>query len=90
MLAEPNKTKCKVRVLGVENSQAFSDKILLKVKVLPYEDQKDSRFIKPGELMNAYTFEQINISIDKVLLADAEYIGGPGGGTIYLTNLQNV
>lgn len=90
MLAEPNKTKCKIKVLNVESSHVFSDKILLKVEILSFEEQHDKRFIKTGEVMEAFTFDQINIAPDEVFLADAEYIGGPGGGTIHLTNLKNV
>ena len=88
-MVEPNKTKCKVKVLGMETSKAFSDKILLQVEVLPFEEQKDTRFIKPGKIMEAFTFDTIPLSMEKVVKADAEYIGGPGGGKIFLTNLQN-
>lgn len=88
--AQPNHTKCKVRILEKELSKDAAHKILLKIEILPSEIQEDTRFIKPGETMPGFTFDKTELQIGDVVTAEAEYIGGPRGGNVLLKNLQKV
>jgi hypothetical protein len=86
--AAPNATTIRFKVLEKETDQNAPNKTHLKIEVLPAEAHHDQRFIKPGAVMQGFTFDQVETRAGAVFMADAEYIGGPRGGYVHLKNLQ--
>jgi hypothetical protein len=86
--AAPNATTIRFKILEQEPDKNAPQKTLLKIEVLPAEAHHDQRFIKPGAIMQAFTFDQVKGKKGDIFMADAEYIGGPFGGYVHLKHLQ--
>ena len=88
--AQPNSSWIKFEVVKKWNSVDFPGKTEVQIKVLSSEVQTDERFIVPGELMEGFTFESHEmLDKDVVLIAEAEYIGGPGSGKVQLSSIKS-
>lgn len=87
--AEPNKTKFKFQILKIWQNKDASDKTELQIEVMPSDVQTDERFIKPGQVMDGFTFGNHQyLNPGKVLFAEGEYLGGPKHGKVHLTKLS--
>jgi len=87
--AEPNKTKIKFKIVSHRRSENFPDKTELQITILDSEQQEDTRFIVPGKTYEGFTFEQApNLTEGNTFMGEGEYLGGPGGGKILLSNLS--
>jgi hypothetical protein len=87
--AAPNATTIRFKVLEKEADKNAPNKILLKIEILPAEAHQDQRFIKPGAIMQGFTFDKVQPRKGDVFMAEAEYIGGPFGGYVHLKNLDS-
>lgn len=86
--AAPNATTIRFRILEKEPDKNAPQKTLLKIEVLPAEAHHDQRFIKPGAIMQAFTFDKVELKEGDIFIADAEYIGGPFKGYVHLQHLR--
>jgi hypothetical protein len=86
--AAPNATTIRFKILEKEPDKNAPQKTLLKIEVLPAEAHHDQRFIKPGAIMQGFTFDQVDPKPGDIFMADAEYIGGPFGGYVHVKHLR--
>ncbi len=88
---QPNSTRIQFQVVDHRADDHFPGKSKLVIKVLPSAGQLDHRFIKPDIQYTADAFQlPENMHEGNVLVADAEYMGGPRGGNIVLNNIEKL
>ena len=88
--AEPNKTKLKFQLVKKWQSKDTAEKTEFQIFILPSDVQTDDRFIKPGETMEGFTFENLEkLQPGSVTFATGQYIGGPWHGKVQLTNFKS-
>ncbi len=89
--AQPNSTRIQFQVVDQRADDHFPGKSKLIIKVLPSAEQLDDRFIKPDTQYTADAFQlPENMHECNILVADAEYMGGPSGGNIVLKNIEKL
>lgn len=89
MMAAPNQSKIRGRVLKIDRSPQFSDKWNLEVEVLMIQPIQGGTFAEVGQTVQAFTIcEQTPFKQNDVISATAEYLGDPRRGTFRLTQIQ--
>lgn len=89
MLAAPNRSRIKARVLGVEQSQTFPDKWHLRLEILESSDVSGPNFARAGQQVEGFTFgDSWDVPPQAVIEADVEYIGDGRSGQFKLGNMH--
>lgn len=89
MLAAPNHSRIKARVIGVEQSATFPDKWQLRLEVLESNDVSGPNFARVGQQVEGFTFgASLDLPPEAVIEADVEYIGDARGGQFQLSNMR--
>ena len=85
VMAAPNRSRIKAKVLQTEPSARFADKWHLELEILESEDLEGPNFARVGETAQGVAFEQGGaIAAGDVISAEAEFVGGPRGGQFRL------
>ncbi len=89
MMAAPNSSRIKAKVLGANQSAQFPDKWELELEILDSQSVSGPNFARVGEKVQGFTFRDAwDLPTPVVIEADAEYIGGAQKGLFQLTNLR--
>ena len=83
--AAPNRCRLAAAVLELRPEPDVPQKSLLLLEVRELEPIQGGRFAGPGEQVAAFTFDDVTgLAVGAVVTAEAEYLGGPSGGTFQL------
>lgn len=89
MLAAPNRSRIKARVLGVEQSRDYPDKWHLKLEVLESSNVRGPNFARVGQQVEGFTFGPTwEAPPQAVIEAEVEYIGDGRGGQFQLSDVR--
>jgi hypothetical protein len=85
MLAAPNRSRIRAVVEHAAQSGDSPPKWSLRLRLEAVEALYGGTFVHEGEVVEGFAFNLPEPPApDDVLVAEAEYIGGPGGGTLQL------
>jgi hypothetical protein len=91
VIATPNRSRIKARVLHVEQSSAYPDKWLLELEIIESHDVSGPNFARVGTNVEGFSFGPAwDASPQAVIAAEAEYIGGVQGGQFQLTDVRTL
>lgn len=89
IMAAPNSSRIKTRILRAEKSEQYADKWQLEFEILESENISGPNFARVGEKGEGFTFRPAwDLPLPVIVEAEAEYIGGPQKGLFQLTNLH--
>lgn len=89
VIAAPNSSRIKARILRVAQSEQYADKWRLEFEILEAQNVSGPNFARVGEKVNGFTFSpKWNLPVPVIVEAEAEYIGGPQKGLFQLTSLH--
>ena len=89
VMAAPNSSRIKARILRVEQSMQYADKWQLEFEILESQNLSGPNFTRFGEKMEGFTFmPSWDLPLPVIVEAEAEYIGGPQKGLFQLTRLR--
>lgn len=89
MMAAPNQSEIRARVLKIERSPQFEDKWNLEIEILAFQAIQGGTFAEVGQRVQAFTIsEQVPFQQNDIISAKAEYLGSPRGGNFRLTQIQ--
>lgn len=91
MLAAPNSSRIKARILSVNQSAQFPDKWEIELEILDSQSLSGPNFAHVGKQVKGFTIRDAwDLATPVVIEADAEYIGGAQKGVFQLTNLREI
>ncbi|MBO3460414.1 hypothetical protein G7B40_020045 [Aetokthonos hydrillicola Thurmond2011] len=91
MMAAPNQSEIKAKVLHIQQSDQFSDKWYLELKILESKNITGGTFAQIGDQVKAFTIAQSpHFGANSIISAQAEFVGDPHGGFFRLNNIQIV
>ena len=89
VMAAPNRSRIKAKVLSVEQSAKYPDKWHLEFEVLESSDVSGPNFARVGQKAEGFSFSPAwDAPPQTIIEADAEYIGGAQGGQFQLTDVR--
>ena len=91
VMAAPNRCEVKLRVVSVTRSDRFPDKRELAFELLEVRPESEPDFAskKLGQRVDGFTFDNaVELSAGDLILAVAEYLGGPRQGLFQLSELR--
>lgn len=89
VMAAPNRSRIKAKVLRVEQSAKYPDKWHLKLEILESKDVSGPNFARVGQKAEGFTFGSAwEAPPPAIIEADAEYIGGAQGGQFQLSDVR--
>jgi hypothetical protein len=85
VMAAPNRSRLRGRLLKVERSPNFADKWLLEFEILGSESISGPNFAREGQIVKGFAIlPEWTYPTVGVLDAQVEYIGGSEGGQYHL------
>ena len=85
----PNRCEIKAKVLSKQQHASFPDKWLYEIEILESTDKQGPNFARSGQVAQAFSFEASEqISTECLIVAEAEYTGGPTRGQFQLTHVK--
>jgi hypothetical protein len=91
VMAAPNRSEIKAKVLQKEQSQAFRDKWYLELQILESKDLHGPNFARAGERVKGFTFgDREDIPQGSIITAQAEFLGDARGGQFQLSDVAIV
>jgi hypothetical protein len=88
VMAAPNQSEIKAKVLATEQSPDFQDKLLLELEILNSKSLNGPNFARVGEKVKGFTFEsKSKFSEGAIITAQAEFLGDERGGRFQLTQV---
>ncbi|MDQ1276495.1 MAG: hypothetical protein QG610_2073 [Euryarchaeota archaeon] len=89
VMAAPNQSEIKAKVLGKKQSPDFEDKFLLELEILDSKSLSGPNFAHIGENVKGFTFEsKPELLAGKIITARAEFFGDERGGKFRLTQIR--
>ena len=89
VMAAPNESEIRAKVLRVEQSTEFADKWYLELEILASKTIAGGTFAGVGDRVKAFTIaSRPNFSENQIITAQAEFLGDAQGGLFRLTNIQ--
>ena len=89
MMAAPNQSQIKAKVLRIEQHPQFSDKWNLELEILALTS--DTNFVLVGQKIKAFTIATaVDFLPNSIITAQAEFLGDQRGGVLRLTQVQVV
>jgi hypothetical protein len=89
IMAAPNQSEIKARVLAIEQSPDFKDKLLLELEILDSKSLSGPNFAHIGEKVKGFTFElKPKLQEGRIITARAEFLGDERGGKFQLTQIK--
>jgi hypothetical protein len=89
VMAAPNRSRIKARVLHVEQSSTYPDKWLLELEILESHDVSGPNFARVGTNVEGFSFGPAwDAAPQAIIEAEAEYIGAVQGGQFQLTDVR--
>ncbi|MBD2682910.1 MULTISPECIES: hypothetical protein [Nostoc] len=91
IMAAPNQSEIKAKVLHIEQSKEFQDKWYLELEILESKNITGGNFAQTGDKVKAFTIQSSpNFSTNNIITAQAEFLGDAHGGFFRLNNIQVV
>ncbi|MGB7924388.1 MAG: hypothetical protein WCF57_14180 [Pyrinomonadaceae bacterium] len=91
VMAAPNRSRIKAKVLNVEQSAKYPDKWHLELEILEASGMGGPNFARVGQKAEGFSFgPSWDAPPPAIIEADAEYIGGAQGGQFQLSNVRTV
>jgi len=89
VMAAPNESEIRAKILRVEQSTEFADKWNLELEILASKTIAGGTFAGVGDRVKAFTIaSRPNFSANNIITAQAEFLGDAQGGLFRLTNIQ--
>jgi len=89
VIAAPNRSRIKAKVLHVEQSSTYPDKWLLELEVIKSQDVSGPNSARVGKYVEGFSFGPAwDAPPQAIIEAEAEYIGGTQGGQFQLTDVR--
>lgn len=89
VMAAPNRSEIKAKVLQIEQSSQFADKWYFELEILETNHISGPNFVRLGQKIKAFTVGEIpKLSPQSTLTAQAEFIGDQHGGQLQLTQIN--
>lgn len=94
--AAPNIVKFKAKVLSFRQDSNFSDKWHLLIEILNSESIAGPNFARAGEQAEGFAFAATpgfspeNIIPEKIIVAEAEYVGDSAHGAFRINRIVNI
>jgi hypothetical protein len=89
VVAAPNRSRIKARVLHVEQSSTYPDKWLLELEIIESQDVSGPNFARVRKTVEGFSFGPAwEAPPQAIIEAEAEYIGGAQGGQFQLTDVR--
>lgn len=89
VMAAPNQSEIRAKVLAIEQSPDFKDKLLMELKILDSKSLSGPNFAHIGENVKGFTFElKPKLLEGRIIAAQAEFLGDERGGKFQLTQIK--
>lgn len=89
VMAAPNQSEIKAKVLAIVQSPDFKDKLLLELEILDSKSISGPNFAHIGEKVKGFTFElKPELLEGRIITAHAEFLGDERGGKFQLTQIR--
>lgn len=87
--AAPNRSEITARVLQLDQSPAFADKWLLRLRIRSSRALEGPNFARVDAVVDGFTVEPVgDLTAGKEIKAQAEYLGDARGGTFQLRDIE--
>lgn len=91
MMAAPNQSEIKAKVLNIQQSHQFSDKWYLELEILESKNITGGTFAQIGDKVKAFTIASSpHFAANNIITAQAEFVGDTDGGFFKLNNIEVV
>lgn len=91
VMAAPNRSEVKAKVLQVERSSKFPDKWYLDLEILESKGLSGPNFARVGERVKGFTFgATCDVSPGSIIAVQAEFLGDARGGQFQLSQVDIV
>ena len=89
VMAAPNQSEIKAKVLAIKQSPDFEDKFLLELEILDSKSISGPNFAHIGEKVKGFGFElKPDLLAGKIITARAEFVGDERGGKFRLKQIR--
>lgn len=89
VMAAPNRSQIKAKVLSLEQSSEYPDKWIFDLEILESKNISGPDFAHVGERANGFAFDPLpDISSGDVVAGEAEFLGDERGGKFRLSEIK--